>query len=99
MTKTTKKTMSDDALLGKVIDVRQCKADIDKLKKQKEAVEGEIKSELESRGIEEITVGLFKVTYRNYTRKVFDRQRFLEQWPDLYAQYTVEQTYMALNVA
>ena len=94
-----KSKMTDDALLEKVIDFRQYKADIEKLKKGKDAVEGEIKSELEAREIDEITVGVFKVTYRNYTRKVFDRQRFLEQWPDLYAQYLKEQTYKALNVA
>ena len=94
-----KSKMTDNALLEKVIDFRQYKADIEKLKKGKDAVEGEIKSELEARDIEEITVGVFKITYRNYTRKVFDRQRFLEQWPDLYAQYVKEQTYKALNVA
>ena len=95
----SKSKMTDDALLEKVIDFRQYKADMEKLKKQKDAVEVEIKDEMESREIEEITVGVFKVTYKNYTRKVFDRQRFLEQWPDLYAQYVKEQTYKALNVA
>ena len=94
-----KSKMTDNALLEKVIDFRQYKADIEKLKKGKDAVEGEIKSELEAREIDEITVGVFKVTYRNYTRKVFDRQRFLEQWPDLYAQYVKEQNYKALLVA
>ena len=94
-----KSNMTDDALLEKVIDFRQYKADIEKLKKGKDAVEGEIKSELEARDVEEVSVGVFKITYRNYTRKVFDRQRFLEQWPDLYAQYVKEQTYKALSVA
>ena len=83
----SKGKMTDNALLEKVIDFRKYKADIEKLKKGKDAVEGAIRSELEAREIEEITVGVFKVTYRNYTRKVFDRQKFLEQWPDLYAQY------------
>ena len=95
----SKSKMTDDALLEKVIDFRKYKADIEKLKKGKDDVEGEIKSELEAREIEEITVGVFKVTYRNYTRKVFDRQKFLEQWPDLYAQYVKEQKYKALSVA
>lgn len=95
----SKSKMTDDALLEKVIDFRKYKADIEKLKKGKDAVEGEIKSELEAREIEEITVGVFKVTYRNYTRKVFDRQKFLEQWPDLYAHYVKEQSYRALTVA
>ena len=66
----SKSKMTDDALLEKVIDFRKYKADIEKLKKGKDAVEGEIKSELEAREIDEITVGIFKVTYRNYTRKV-----------------------------
>ena len=66
----SKSKMTDDALLEKVINFRQYKADIEKLKKGKDAVEDEIKSEMESREIEEITVGVFKVTYKNYTRKV-----------------------------
>ncbi|MBR1672172.1 MAG: hypothetical protein IJ702_04535 [Fretibacterium sp.] len=99
MAKNNQAGMTDEELLGRVIDFRQYRADMEKLRKEKDAVEGEIKSELEVRDIEEITVGVFKVVYRNYTRKVFDRQRFFSENPELYARYVKEQRYKALTVA
>ncbi len=97
-TKPSYQSMSEAELLNNVTSFKQVRIDLERLKKQKEAVEKVIKAELEGRGIEELIVGLYKVTYRNYTRKVFDRQKFMAEWPDLYATYTKEQSYKALSV-
>lgn len=91
--------MTSEQLNDEVVAYRQCKADLETLKKQKEAVEETLRAEMEARNAEEIIVGLFKVTYKEYTRKVFDRQKFIEQEPELYKRYTKTQTYKALSVA
>ena len=91
--------MTTEQLENEVMSFRQCKADIERLEKQKDAVQQTLKSEMEARNADELIVGVFKITYKEYTRKVFDRQKFIEQWPDLYNQYVKEQTYKTLCVA
>lgn len=88
----------DEVLLENVTDYRQTKIDIEKLKEKKNVLEEAIKSEMESRNAETIIVGVYKITYREYTRNVFDRQKFMTEWPDLYKSYVKVQTYKALNV-
>ena len=91
--------MTTEQLENEVMSFRQCKADIERLEKQKDAAQQTLKSEMEARNADELIVGVFKITYKEYTRKVFDRQKFIEQWPDLYNQYVKEQTYKTLCVA
>ena len=90
--------MIDEILLENVMEYRQKKIDIEAMKKEKDALEETLKSELEARNTEDLIVGVFKLSYKQYTRNVFDRQKFQAEWPDLYKNYIKTQTYKALTV-
>ena len=91
--------MLDEILLENVMEYRQKKLDIEAMKKEKDALEETLKSEMEARNTEDLIVGVFKVSYKEYSRKVFDRQKFMTDWPDLYKNYVKTQKYKALTVA
>ena len=60
-------------------------------RQEKENAAALIKVELNNRGVKELWVSLhdkdYKISYKNYTKRVFDTQRFRAENPGLYAAF------------
>ena len=91
--------MTTEQLEEKVFSYRQTKRDLERLTKEEKAANEVLREELKARNTDELIVGVFKLTCKEYTRHYFDRKAFQEQWPDLFSTYWKSQTYKKLAVA
>lgn len=57
-------------------------------KKEREALEAEIKAEMEARGTEELTIGRFIVRFTSILSNRFDSTAFKKAFPDIYKAFT-----------
>lgn len=55
--------------------------------KKQENAEALLKAELTARGLDDLTVGAFTVSWKYYTKKMFNRKRFQLENPTLYLRY------------
>lgn len=71
-------------------------------KEEKDNASLRIRAEMQNRGVDSLWVSLtdkdYKVSFKNYTKTIFDRQRFMTENPQLYSQYMKDITVRQLNV-
>lgn len=80
--------MSITELTTKIEDIKTLQTMIDDLTAELEGKKDEVKAEMTSRNVEEMTVSCFKVRYTTVTSNRFDSAAFKKTHTDLYNQYT-----------
>ena len=71
----------------KLAQYRRCRRNIDSLKREAEAIEAEIKAELESRGVEQAETAHYKVSWKTVASTRLDAKALKTERPDIYARY------------
>ena len=79
--------MDDLQMDEKLAQLRRCRHTMDALKKDAEAIEAEIKAELEARGVEQVETVHYKVTWRTVASTRLDTKALKEERPEIYARY------------
>lgn len=74
-------------LNNKVTELKELKLYAKEIEAEITGLEDEIKREMESRGEEEMTVGVFTVRYKTVESSRFDSKRFKLDHADLYKKY------------
>ena len=73
----------------KLAQLRRCCRGMDTLKKEAEALEAEVKAELESRGVEQVETPHYKVSWKAVSSTRLDTRALKEERPEIYARYAV----------
>lgn len=73
----------------KLARLRQHKRAIAELKRAQEAIEAEIKAELEARGVEELETPHYRVSWKTVSSTRLDTRSLKEERPEIYARYAV----------
>ena len=79
--------MGTTEITSKIENIKTLQAMIDELTAEMEAAKDEVKAEMTSRGVEEMTVSCFKVRYKNVTSSRFDSTEFKKTHSELYEQF------------
>lgn len=74
-------------LNNKVTELKELKLYAKEIEAEITGLEDEIKREMEARGEEEMTVGVFTVRYKTVESSRFDSKQFKLDHADLYKQY------------
>ena len=74
-------------LNNKVTELKELKQYAKEIEAEITGLEDEIKREMEARGEEEMTVGVFTVRYKTVESSRFDSKRFKLDHADLYKEY------------
>lgn len=91
--------MSTVEITTKIESIKTLQTMIDELTAEMESVKDEIKREMDSQGIDEMTVSCFKVRYKEVTSSRFDSTAFKKTHADLYEQYTKQTTSKRFSIA
>ena len=91
-------TEQEITLVEKCAKIKALKLQLEDLKKQLDEAEGFIKEELANQDLNELKVGLFKITYKDCNRTSFDSKRFQEDHSELYEQYVNTTSYKRLLI-
>lgn len=79
--------MSTNELTSKVRELKELKAMAEELSAEISAIEDTIKAEMTAKGIEEMTVDVFKIRWTKVSSNRFDTTAFKKTHADLYSQY------------
>lgn len=79
-------------LNNKVMELKELEQYAEEIAAEIETLKDTIKRELETRGTDEMTVGVFKVRWKEYKSSRFDSKRFKAEHADLYEEYKKEST-------
>ncbi len=74
----------------KLAQLRRCRRTMDALKKEAEAIEAEVKAELEERGVEQVETLHYKVTWKTVSGTRLDTKALKAERPEIYARYAAE---------
>ena len=85
-----------DAVLEDILAVKSLEQDIRAVKEAQDAAKARIKDTMTQFGLEELTVDVFTVRYRDVTTSRFDSKRFSQQHKALYEDYLTSSTSFAL---
>jgi predicted phage-related endonuclease len=85
--------MTTNELTGKVRELKELKALSEELQAEIAAIEDAIKADMDQRGVDEMAVDIFTITWKVVTSKRFDSTAFKATHADLYNQYTKESAY------
>lgn len=91
--------MSKTEMTSKVRELKELKAMADELAAEITAIEDSIKADMTAQGIEEMTVDIYRVRYKNVKSSRFDTMAFKKAMPDLAAQFTKETENRRFTVA
>lgn len=84
--------MANNELTAKVRELKELKAMAEELSAEITAIEDEIKNEMAARGVDEMIVDVFKITWKAVTSHRFDSTAFKKANADLYNLFTKEAT-------
>jgi Phage-related protein, predicted endonuclease len=84
--------MSINELNTKAQELRELLSQIDELTAEAEAIKDCFKTEMADRGTEEMSGNGWKATWKAVTSMRFDSKTFKTAHPDLFAQFSKEQT-------
>jgi predicted phage-related endonuclease len=73
----------------KLAQLRRCRREIDTLKKEAEAVEAEVKAELETRGVDQLETAHYKVSWKPVSTIRLDTKALKAERPEIYDRYAV----------
>lgn len=91
--------MSKTEMLSKVRELKELKAMADELAAEITAIEDIIKAEMQTLGVEEMQVDVFKVRYKTVISSRFDSKAFKATHAELYSQYTKQTESRRFTVA
>lgn len=91
--------MSTKDLTAKLEHIKTLQTMIDELNTEMESVKDEIKAEMTTQGVEEMTVSCYKVRYTSVTSNRFDSTAFKKTHAELYAQYTKPTTSKRFSIS
>ena len=74
----------------KLAQLRRCRHAMEALKKDAEAIETEIKAELEARNVEQVETAHYKVTWKPVASTRLDTKALKAERPEIYARYASE---------
>ena len=74
----------------KLARLRRCRRAMDELKQEAEAIEAEVKAELEARGVEQVETPHYKVAWKAVSGTRLDTKALKKERPEIYARYAVE---------
>lgn len=80
--------MSTHELTARVRELKELQALSSELQAEITSIQDEIKQVMNEQGKEEISVDVFKISYKTVNSKRFDSTAFKKTHSDLYAQYT-----------
>lgn len=90
--------MSERTLLKKVNDLKALEAQKKAIEKQMEALQEDIKKELQTRGQEETEVGDWMVRFKTVISNKFNAKAFAADHPKLYQKYMGQSQTMRFTV-
>ena len=73
----------------KLACLRRFRREMDALKKEAEAIEAEVKSELEARGVEQVETAHYKVSWKSVSSTRLDAKALKAERPEIYDRYAV----------
>lgn len=73
----------------KLASLRRCRREMDTLKKEAEAIEEEVKAELEARGVEQVETAHYKVSWKTVAATRLDAKALKAERPEIYQRYAV----------
>ena len=79
--------MSTVELTSKIENIKTLQRMIEELTAEMETAKDEIKREMETQGVDEMSVSCFKVRYKEVKSSRFDSTAFKQTHAELYAQY------------
>lgn len=90
--------MTEATIDEKVMEIRALDAEIEQLKSKVDAIKDELKQELTDRGVETVSTGMFKVTYKTIESNRFDSKAFKKDNEALYEAYLKPSTSTRLTI-
>ncbi len=79
--------MSTQEITAKVKKIKSLQLKADELNKQIESLKDEVKAEMTAQGVDEMVVGVFKVSYKDVTNNRFDTTAFKKIHEDIYKMF------------
>lgn len=79
--------MSTVELTSKIENIKTLQRMIEELTAEMETAKDEVKREMETQGVDEMSVSCFKVRYKEVKSSRFDSTAFKQTHAELYAQY------------
>ena len=73
----------------KLAQLRRCRRGMDTLKQEAEAIEAQVKAELERRGVDQVETDHYKVSWKTVSSTRLDSRALKEERPEIYARYAV----------
>lgn len=80
--------MSANEMASKVKELKELKLMAEELAADITAIEDSLKAEMTEKGVEEMTVDVFKIRWTKVPSTRFDSTTFKKAMPELYAQFT-----------
>ena len=81
--------MDDLQMDEKLARLRCCRRDLDTLKKEAEAIENEVKAELEARGVDQVETAHYRVSWKTVVSARLDAKALKVERPEIYDRYAV----------
>lgn len=91
--------MSTYEITSKVRTLKELRTEIEALQAEAAAIEDEIKADMLTREVDEMTVDVFKIRYKTVESSRFDSKSFKETHSELYNQYCKATKYRRFTVA
>ena len=91
--------MSTNELATKIRTLKELQALIDEAEAEIEAIKDEVKALMTSEGADELTVDVYKISYKVVKSSRFDTTAFKKTYNDLYKQYSRETETRRFSVA
>ena len=76
-------------VVARVQEYKGLKLELDRLEARKKELEAELKADMTEKGIDELTAGIFKVTWKEYSKTALDTARLKTEKPELYQEFSV----------
>jgi len=95
------KQMTNEMINAKAVQKEALEAQIKMLKAQVDEIETELQSELDSRQVDSIDTGMFKIFWKLQSRHTFDSKKFKDEMPEVHEKYCEDKvcTYFKVNRA
>lgn len=91
--------MSTVELTSKIENIKTLQRMIEELTAEMETAKDEVKREMETQGVDEMSVSCFKVRYKEVKSSRFDSTAFKQTHAELYAQYCKPTTSKRFSIA
>lgn len=79
--------MSTKEITAKVKRIKALQLKADELNSEIESLKDEVKAEMTAQGVDELTAGVFKVSYKDVTSARFDTTGFKKLHEDIYKMF------------